>query len=974
MAMNNADFLSDAVALDLGKSGVKVAETLEIQVGEEWWRLINAADVTEGTTFEKRRKPNSHIVADTIDLSELVTEAKIGKKNASLTPKFKPKTFKFANGDVVVLYVTTSGSNITWTGHNVTQGTTWTIGPQTTTEFNYSVFFDGARDGICFSFQYASYQYLRVVNSNGGVIASSTVKYTPAPSSDYYNTFSLPEYPMKSYSIFWVSGTAPNIRTVTHVVGDNMINKSTYLHRNSGSSTLPTVPSTAVYTAGIHFFYLRAAESVGIAFLDGADKRIKYVLENEGWATVRVLPDVSSNNTLLNGFGTLTLPVDGEFFYASYSKEQSGQLGRPVGYSFPNNFVVNGLYKTGDKKFRLLGTVGTTMYAYTLDPDTMELESHGVVSSEWPGGGEKPVLIAASGDYELLKFGYGDPRIAMYNKSTHTLLWTWRDWTNSTYFPISYTQYNTWSGRFGAFWAASDRVFFLAFRYDLTDGQLGARGEFYTFTYPQIMGASTIADFVALLTPTNRITGRLGGSSPSTWGLIGSTLYIYPGYPEDGSLSVIETDVHYIFYYSESPGGGYGGHFIKIRKTDLQFDVPTSTSYVDWSSSIEMARTAIGLQNNKNRIEPERYLSLSINGTDGWLRTFCEKENRFITPFSGWGALVKGGLNSESVRWGDGWRTHQVITGEYGQGCVYTCSGTSLKIIGSYFEGASEGAQSKTITLPFTYRTMVIDEWNNTTIIVGNVVNGDIPFFKMSGAEGTAYKDYMIKVSDASVYEVKLANKLVGGVSFNNPMGSLHVYATMAGCHYIKNTGALWTDGMGGDVGAGEAVVIYDYLDQTFVPYPFAREGIRAELSNISKTTKITLPETQDNLIRGMLAAGTDFRGSRCILRRVFPDHIDEPGADIVLLDGYIQDWSYVPGKKGIAFSVSKTLIDVGAQFPKRLMNMGCSHVFKGSRCRYLGEEGRCLKTRAFCTSLGNLNQFGGFPWVAARQRRVMWK
>lgn len=106
----------------------------------------------------------------------------------------------------------------------------------------------------------------------------------------------------------------------------------------------------------------------------------------------------------------------------------------------------------------------------------------------------------------------------------------------------------------------------------------------------------------------------------------------------------------------------------------------------------------------------------------------------------------------------------------------------------------------------------------------------------------------------------------------------------------------------------------------------------------------------------------------------MFPDHIDEPGADIVLLDGYIQDWSYVPEKSGIAFTVSKTLIDVGGQFPKRLMNMGCSHVFKGERCQYLGEEGRCLKTKAFCTSLENLNQFGGFPWVAARQRRVMWK
>ena len=166
----------------------------------------------------------------------------------------------------------------------------------------------------------------------------------------------------------------------------------------------------------------------------------------------------------------------------------------------------------------------------------------------------------------------------------------------------------------------------------------------------------------------------------------------------------------------------------------------------------------------------------------------------------------------------------------------------------------------------------------------------------------------------------------------------------------------------------------FHYKENNYIPYPFAREGIKVELSNISKMTKITLPETQTDLIRTMLASGTDFRGSRCVLRRIFPDHVNERGSDIVLLDGYIQDWNYSPDQKGILFTVSKTLIDVGASFPKRLMNMGCSHVFKGVRCGYLGEDGICTKTKTDCTSKGAVARFGGFPWVAARQRRVMWR
>ncbi len=965
--MNNADFLSDAVALDLGKSGVKIAETLEIEVGDEWWRLINAAAVTDARVYDARRKPSSLVDAGTIDLSSLVYGKKIGKANASSMPKNGPFIFKFANGNIVLLYTFMSGTYLTLTGHNITKDTTWTVGPIATYHSTpWAVFFDGARDRIGYSYASVSPRiYCRTLDEDGAstTLYTSGGYYYESPSADYYGTFSLPEEPTKSYSIFWTSGTVPRIKTYTHAIGDDFGNKALGLTLNSNAVALSSIPSTAVYTAGIHFFYLRSAESVGLAFLDGLDNRVKYILESESWGTVRILPDMAAGSQELIGFGTIMLPVDGEFFYASFNKTVTGNLARPTGYSFPENFVVNGVYKTGEKNFRLFGSVGSTLYSYTLDPDTMALDYHGIASSSWGGGGEKPVLIAASGDLEFLKFGgVSDPLLAMYNSLTHTIVWTWKGWTNSAYFPTTYIKASSSSlWRVAAFWAASDRIFLIGLRSD-TDM---VRAEMHSFTYSQVFNSSSMD---ALLSSSTRSLQQVG------WAATGMSQYAprthVTGNPEEGCLYVGETQTHYIFYYCESPSTYYNrSYHLRLQRDTLLFEVGAYFDNVNKDSTIP----ALGVQNMANRIEPDRNLNSELAINDNWFRHFSARDIRFVSAVNN-GSLVKGELNAENLTWGSGWRTYHVATGQYGQGCIYSGMGTSLRIVGAFYDGANEGAQSKTINLPFTYRTMTIDEWTGVTIVLGDVVSGDIPFLKLKGGQGNLDNNYCVKVSDSSVYTADLGHLNAGGEYMCIPRGTLLFYSSMTGCHYLRNTGALWDEGMGGEVSGGDSVVIYDYLDQQYLPYPFAREGIRAELSNISKTTKITLPETQDNLIRGMLAAGTDFRGSRCILRRVFPDHLDEVGSDIVLLDGYIQDWSYVPGKKGIAFSVSKTLIDVGAQFPKRLMNMGCSHVFKGSRCRYLGEEGRCLKTRAFCTSLGNLNQFGGFPWVAARQRRVMWK
>ena len=256
-----------------------------------------------------------------------------------------------------------------------------------------------------------------------------------------------------------------------------------------------------------------------------------------------------------------------ESFYASFNKTVTGNLARPVGYSFPENFVVNGVCKTGEKNFRLFGSVGSTLYSYTLDPDTMALDYHGVASSSWGGGDAKPVLIAASGNLELLKFGRNDPTIAMYDSSTHTLLWEWKGWTNSSYFPVSYSTGGYW--RIGSLWAASDKVFFLGVQASKSS-PYPTRAEFYAFTYAEIFACTTLELFTGKFTAGARSTQTVGYMFTST-GLCQPVAHSIGG-PEEGSLYVGETDTHYIFYYCETPSTSYNRSFhLRLQRNTLQF-------------------------------------------------------------------------------------------------------------------------------------------------------------------------------------------------------------------------------------------------------------------------------------------------------------------------------------------------------------------------------------------------------------------
>jgi len=108
MGMNNSDFLSDAVALDLGKSGVKVAETLEIEVGDEWWRLINAADVSTVRAYQGRRHPSPVIVGGKINLTTYTTQMSLasGSTYSKPTTTDQPFTGIAFTDDMSPLYYT----------------------------------------------------------------------------------------------------------------------------------------------------------------------------------------------------------------------------------------------------------------------------------------------------------------------------------------------------------------------------------------------------------------------------------------------------------------------------------------------------------------------------------------------------------------------------------------------------------------------------------------------------------------------------------------------------------------------------------------------------------------------------------------------------------------------------------------------------------------------------------------------------
>lgn len=987
--MNNSDFLSDAVALDLGKSGVKVAETLEIQVGEEWWRLINAAAVTDGKFFNNRSLPVPAIVGGTIHLGGFT------KSELQMSGGWNPDYERFFRihtivvNDVPYFYslaydmgqTSASDSPRFRVWGEAEEYVNYTAAASVTIANSKCAYYDSANNRIVGSI--GTKGVYHVIGSG----TYATFYQSANKSSDFWTVEVFPEIPDVIYSFFFSSAGGVKVKKTTPVLGDNLNTQFGNVITNTGATALTAVTGYST-SYGVYPFYLRSAESVGVAWVDDASGQIGYVLESESWGTVRYLPAISGMaGKKITGFGTSYFSVEGEFFLFATNGYSTGNVTLDAGYAFPANFAIVAAFPNGDDTMRVFGAAGATLYGFDLTLSNMHLAYLGAAYSSWEFANyAECTKLYESGDLVLLNFALASkknyntapvnklPAIGVYNKSTNTLLWVWSKFKDATLFPGTYNFNGNYI--YGAFFRFDGDLMFLnMYPYGYK------RCETYLVPLASLAGCADIAAVDALLESSGLVQGVFNGSPSST---VWSTAFGVNG----ALVSAMHDDSYYYIKAQAStpyeiPGGYIESYRIpKTSRTPADYD-GIITNIISASASSGTRMGIMGLQSGEgtylydNKIydstEHDNLIRYSGVYNYYWHMGFYNPVSRSSTPNKN---IRVVGSSTYNMRYAD--TVVMPACGMLGEAASYHSYGTYVGVTGVSWDLSNRtGHDAYVWTAPFSPTRAFTDEWtNDVTVYFGAVSGGNLPYIKHSAKEGLTSGLYAVRVSDSEVFALDFDHVVSGGLSAFNPAGSYIVYRSYSGVTRMLNTGAPLTDGMGGGVGGGSEATqyIFEYLDRTFIPYPFAREGIRAELSNISKTTKITLPETQDNLIRGMLAAGTDFRGSRCILRRVFLDHMDEAGSDIVLLDGYIQDWSYVPGKKGIAFSVSKTLIDVGGQFPKRLMNMGCSHVFKGARCQYLGETGRCLKTKTFCTSLANQLQFGGFPWIAARQRRVMWK
>lgn len=1001
--MNNSDFLSDAVALDLGKSGVKVAETLEIEVGEEWWRLINAAAVTGGTVYQRRAAAEPVVSGGEIHLDGL-TEYRgptfppyIGStgdwgliRSACAVGK-DPSNGLFYGviGQYDARYSYKMGSRPIFRVFNAS-------GEQVGDDVNltdeyfypeYWIFWDAVNSRFIVTCRNVSYTlvvaYVGLPNGSFSYVGYTYNSARPWQYLTEIKTFLEPEVSNYVYSLMR-NGTTFYFKKTEITLG---VNAKTLV-----ATAFPLTDSTALSAVQNHgnsafLFYSRAYESVGVMWRDSGSG-MRFVLESEAFGTVHELPDYGGGAKQIFSFGNFVVPQEGEFLVAGISDVPSGVLTRQEGFSYPENLAIIGTGEIAENRGVLIGNVGTTIYHIEIDLATKAITD--VFSVSAPYTPERIVkLLYSNGDQEIWVVQPSPSTDHVYpqqkgifciNLTTKTLQWylgttellnTRSLWDVLSTWPY-YRIESLIIHRFG-----TDAVLFRARQYNGNGYNAYYYYSYFLVPISELTAGTSNAEAVSAITAA--------GLRKFTWSSTDVNVDDMWDCNYNNGI-VADSNYEYILGFYDSSKQGMALQAINKSTKDVLLPLNHRTYPYPLSPGTAKRQVMVTV--------PQTYLSAGLNKTslntddsDGYFSIFSSTNRYTTTQYVGTFAFtlitnngitlvqhVVGGKTSSAMYLPP---DPMPLNDDPNARLVCYPYGTQIAVEGASHESGAAGrfgGFGQRITVPFTASIGMACPASRRYLVFSAISGGEISWAEADGRCGQYRKYYAYRSTDITdTYEVTGLD-VSGGYNTINFQGRAITGVTGVGRMALLDMEAADDEGYDEVSGGSFSNVVYEYLTYNYIPYPFAREGIRAELSNISKTTKITLPETQDNLIRGMLAAGTDFRGSRCILRRVFPDHMDEAGSDIVLLDGYIQDWSYVPGKKGIAFSVSKTLIDVGGQFPKRLMNMGCSHVFKGARCQYLGETGRCLKTKTFCTSLANQLQFGGFPWIAARQRRVMWK
>lgn len=1022
--MNKSDFISDAVALDLGKSGVKVAETLEIEVDGEWWNLINLSEERTHAVYDKRILNQPEITEDNISVVPI-------SENKSLTVGVDGYSYTEKSSAIGVNFAITSEGqriafeNLTGEGlsvaavsylryHNITNDTYQTVNGGYTYSWkkNLGCWFDSVNQVIIWAAYFSSQFHFMYANLDGTQKTKFIIVRSLTP--HVYDIKTFPEVTSGAvYSLFWANtSNPPQIRKTLPVAGQFTTAQPLSVVDSTQTGTI--VLSSVVNASPEHklcLFYSRKYESVGVAWYNTALDAVQFVLEKDSWESAYGLPQIREGQDKLLGASNLVLDNEGELLVTNWEAGKSGNLTLPSGYSFPANFVLIGGAKVNGRMAKIWGYVGTNLYGYTLNYDTLELQYDGVVCSTWGLGittwhwaQADPLVLEETETRLLVLFRNDDPALVLFDKTTNQALWYWYEWENSIYFPVTY-RYYIGSGYIQRFYndrnvhVFGDRFVFMAYQTATTNYgvYIDSYFEMYNVPLSDLIGCADITAVNSLLVSSGRTIKTFSSMSPVTGSSLWSTIqdneqYVaVPTNPEYKLMLAEDPDYYYLYMaklyinFSTNAGGMNRNNLLDTanerqeqNRAVIYIDKTTLTpvAYYIGATDKQLSRSAVGAYGLSSESK-HRYVSdvsQSNPNIDGWVRRFNGGQISFINPRN---SLVDA--NTDLYYKATFYKIPQssaraCVLNKYGEALFYVIEDANLIAYGGY-NPSTNNASGHTYkkTLPFNAKNLLIDESEDFGIVMGDVADGQIPYYCFAPKTGLKGKLKAVKLSDFSAYSLRLLDKDSGGYAYVDMKGSTGFAISMTGKLQLVETNTSLDYGVGGELGETVSPVVFIRKENTYIPYPFAREGIKVELTNISKTTKVTIPETHTDLIRTMIAGGTDFRGSRCILRRLFPDHTEE-GSDIILLDGYIQDWSYSPDKKGILFTVSKTLIDVGATFPKRLMNMGCSHVFRGVRCGYLGADGICTKTKTDCTSKGEVSNFGGFPWVAARQRRIMWR
>ena len=162
----------------------------------------------------------------------------------------------------------------------------------------------------------------------------------------------------------------------------------------------------------------------------------------------------------------------------------------------------------------------------------------------------------------------------------------------------------------------------------------------------------------------------------------------------------------------------------------------------------------------------------------------------------------------------------------------------------------------------------------------------------------------------------------------------------------------------------------------TFTSTTLKFQPIKYSTGKIIDKANIELQMIDDPGLLAAFVGGTP-QGSKVILRMVVvdDDYSLVGNTSTIIFEGEIDDWS--ANETLLRMSVVSIFVQWSQKALRRHSSSCTWKVFKGanadSPCFYTGSETRCDRTYVRCQALGNIDNFGGFRWLANIVDKEIW-